>query len=148
MAFQAWHWFVFGIALMALEIFIPSFTVFWFGLGAIIVGTVLSVADVSFNMQLIIWAVSSAAMVVIWFKYLNPKMVDKTGAGIAREAAIGEAGIVIKAPLEGVRGKVRFSTPILGDDEWEFVCDQSVAEGDRVFIKDFSGNTLIVVKLN
>jgi inner membrane protein len=42
---------------------------------------------------------------------------------------------------------VRFSTPVLGDDEWEFICEQSVDVGDRVHIKDFSGNSLIVVKL-
>ena len=30
-----WHWLVFGILLVIAEIFIPSFTIMWFGLGAI-----------------------------------------------------------------------------------------------------------------
>lgn len=147
MELVAWHWFVFGIALLALEIFIPSFTVFWFGLGAIIVGSVLLAVDIAFGTQLLIWAFSSVALLALWFKYFKPKMVDKTSAGIAREAAIGEAGIVTKAPIGDKRGVVRFTTPLLGDDEWEFVTEQSVQEGDRVHIKEFSGNTLIVVKL-
>jgi membrane protein implicated in regulation of membrane protease activity len=29
-----WHWLVFGILLVIAEIFIPSFTIMWFGLGA------------------------------------------------------------------------------------------------------------------
>jgi membrane protein implicated in regulation of membrane protease activity len=41
---------------------------------------------------------------------------------------------------------VRFTTPLLGDDEWDFICDTEVAVGDRVQVKDLSGNTLIVEK--
>jgi membrane protein implicated in regulation of membrane protease activity len=43
---------------------------------------------------------------------------------------------------------MRFTTPVLGDDEWDFICDTEVALGDRVHIKEISGNTLIVVKLS
>ena len=78
----------------------------------------------------------------------NIQMVDKTMAGIAREAAIGESGKVVKVPTEGSRGIVRFTTPLLGDDEWDFISEGDVELGDRVHIKDISGNTLIVVKLS
>jgi hypothetical protein len=37
---------------------------------------------------------------------------------------------------------------VLGDDEWEFICDEPVALGDRVMITEISGNTLIVKKRN
>jgi membrane protein implicated in regulation of membrane protease activity len=73
-------------------------------------------------------------------------MSDRTKAGISREAVLGEAGHVIKVPEEGSRGIVRFATPLLGSDEWPFICEQEVSMGDRVFIKDISGNTLIVEK--
>ena len=36
-----WYWLVFGMVLVIAEMFIPSFTIFWFGLGAIIVGGIL-----------------------------------------------------------------------------------------------------------
>ena len=55
-----------------------------------------------------------------------------------------KAGLVVKAPLQHHRGVVRFSTPLLGSDEWSFICDQGVVAGDRVVVKDISGNTLIV----
>lgn len=145
----SWHWLVLGIALVVFEIFIPSFTVFWFGLGAIVVGIVLwLLPDISVAVQLAIWTVASCGFALFWFKALKPRMVDKTTAGLARESAIGEAGQVIKVPVADGRGVVRFTTPVLGSDEWEFICEQTVALGDRVFIKEFSGNTLIVVKLD
>lgn len=147
--FAYWHWLVLGIALVVFEIFLPSFTVFWFGLGAIIVGIALwLLPDMAVAVQLAIWIVASCGFAFFWFKVLKPKMIDKTTAGIARESAIGEAGQVIKVPVADGRGTVRFTTPVLGSDEWEFICEQGVAVGDRVFIKEFSGNTLIVVKLD
>jgi membrane protein implicated in regulation of membrane protease activity len=35
---------------------------------------------------------------------------------------------------------------LLGDDEWDFICETEVAVGDRVQVKELSGNTLIVEK--
>ena len=142
-----WHWLVLGVVLVVAEIFIPSFTIFWFGLGAIVVGLLMTLVTLSFTAQILIWTVSSVAFTALWFKYLKPKMTDRTSAGISRDAAIGEAGQVIKAPTEHSRGQVRFTTPVLGDDEWDFISDDDVRIGDRFFIKEISGNTLIVVKL-
>ena len=142
-----WHWLVLGIALMVLEIFLASFVVLWFGIGALVVGVCQwLVPGLPFAAQLSIWLVASTAMAVIWFRYFKPHMVDRTRAGIAREALIGEVGQVIRAPRDGGRGVVRFSVPLLGSDEWEFICTDPVAPGDRVAIREFSGNTLVVAR--
>lgn len=143
-----WHWLLLGIGLSLAEIFLTSFTLLWFGLGAVLVGILLWLfPGVTASAQLLIWLVLSCGFAIFWFRYFKPKMIDKTKAGIAREAAIGESGQVIRVPFGETRGLVRFTTPILGDDEWEFICEQVVQVGDRVFIKDFSGNALIVIKL-
>jgi len=142
-----WHWLVFGMLLIIAELFIPSFTVFWFGLGALIVALILwLLPELTVTWQLFVWAVASIAFTVFWFKFFKPLMTDRTKAGISREAILGESGQVIKTPEEGRRGKVRFATPLLGNDEWPFICEQEVDSGDRVFVKDISGNTLIVEK--
>ena len=142
-----WHWLVLGMLLVGFEIFIPSFTVLWFGLGAVVVAAFLALAPtLTLGWQLFIWAIFSVLFAAAWFKYLRPKMTDRTKAGIAQEAIAGEVGMVIKAPSENSRGHVRFTTPILGDDEWEFICDESVIVGDKVKIKEASGNTLVVGK--
>ena len=149
MAFKIfyWYWLVFGMVLIIAEIFIPSFTIFWFGLGAVIVGGLLFLfPDLSFSWQLFTWAVASCLFTLVWFKYFKPLMSDRTKAGISREAILGESGQVVKIPVEKNHGSVRFTTPLLGSDEWPFICEEAVNPGDRVFVKDISGNTLIVEK--
>jgi len=144
---QYWHWLVFGMILIMAELFVPSFTIFWFGLGGLVVaGLLLLFSDISFTWQLFIWAIASCAFTFLWFKFIRPMMTDRTRAGIAREAAIGETGQVIRAPENGRRGMVRFTTPLLGSDEWSFICDTAVSAGDRVTVADISGNTLVVKK--
>ena len=142
-----WHWLVWGMLLIIAEIFIPSFTIFWFGLGGIIVAGLLYLfPDLLLSWQLFFWAIASCGFTFLWFKLFKPLMKDRTKAGISREAILGESGQVIKVPEKGKRGIVRFTTPLLGDDEWPFMSEDKIAPGDRVFVKDISGNTLIVEK--
>lgn len=147
MALAYWHWLVFGMLLIGFEIFIPSFTALWFGLGALIIGGVLLLyPDLSLVLQLVLWLLSSSAFTWAWFKFFKRLAPDRTKAGLSREAIIGETAQVIRAPHESARGMLRFATPKLGSEEWEFISDQPVNVGDRVAVKDVSGNTLIVTR--
>lgn len=142
-----WHWLVLGLFLIIAEIFIPSFTIMWFGLGAIVVGLVSLAIDISFNWQVLLWTVSSVAFTVLWFMVIKPKIADRNFEGLARESAIGESGKVIKLPTETSNGRMRFTTAVLGCDEWAFSCDVEVSLGDRLHIKEIAEDVLIVTKL-
>jgi len=142
-----WHWLVLGLVLIVAEIFIPSFTILWFGLGALVVGVAALLFEIPFSIQVLIWTVFSVLFTVLWFKLVKPKMVDSSNSQAARESAIGESGQVIKLPAGDTKGKLRFSTPILGEDEWEFSCEAEVDLGDRLHIQEISGNVLVVAKL-
>ena len=114
---------------------------------AMIVALLLGIVpDIALSWQLTCWAVSSILFAVLWFLYFKPTMIDRTKAGISREAVVGETGQVVRLPQEGVRGMVRFAMPILGAEDWEFLCSDELALGDRVMIVDVSGNTLVVSK--
>lgn len=140
-----WYWLIFGMLLILAEMLIPSFTLFWFGLAGLLIAVVLVfLPDLAFSLQLLFWALGSIVFTILWFKYFKPTMIDRTKAGVSREAVIGETGIVIKVPQNELRGTVRFSMPLLGNDEWEFICQGDCAVGDRVEVIDVSGNTLIV----
>ena len=142
-----WHWLVVGMLLIIAELFVPSFTIIWFGLGAIVVALLLmALPGLSLSWQLLVFALASCLFTLLWFKFIKPLMTDRTKAGMGREAVLGESGHVIRVPSEGSRGVVRFSIPVLGEDEWSFICDEPVLPGDRVKIKEISGNTLIVTK--
>lgn len=145
--FLYWHWLIFGAVLVIAEIFIPSFTIFWFGLAAGVVALLLWLTpELAVSTQLLVWTLCSIGFTLFWFKVLKPRMLDRTKAGISREAVLGQSGQVIRVPEGELRGQVRFTTPLLGSDEWSFICDTPVALGDRVFVRDVSGNTLLVEK--
>ena len=140
-----WYWLIFGMLLILAEMLIPSFTLFWFGLAGLgVAGLLIFLPDLAFSLQLLFWALGSILFTVLWFKYFKPTMIDRTKAGVSKEAVTGETGMVIKPPQDETRGLVRFSIPVLGADEWEFICQEDCNVGDRIEVTDVSGNTLIV----
>lgn len=139
-----WHWIVLGLVLAGVEIFLPSFFALWFGAAALLVGLVLWVIPMSLTAQLLLWIVNSVVFVVLWQKFVSPRMRDRSLAGMSREAIIGQTGIVMTHNADSGRGRLKFPAPILGDDEWDFICDSPLASGDRVTVIEMSGNALIV----
>jgi hypothetical protein len=120
----------------------------WFGISAIIVGGLLWGFSFSFNIQLLIWIVLSLFNVFAWFKWISPHLRDKSLSGMARETMIGQIGTVIDYnSVQSGRGKLRFPAPVVGSDEWQFICEDEIKVGSRVIVREFSGNTLIVNKV-
>lgn len=147
-AIEYWHWVVFGVLLVLSEIALTTFFIFWFGIAAIIMGAILYfMPSLSLSVQVFVWTILSSILAFFWFKYLKPLSIDRTKAGLSREAILGEVGQVISAPSTDRRGRMRFPAPILGDDEWLIISSEPLVEGDRVRVKDVSGNSLIVEKV-
>lgn len=69
-----WYWVAAGFCLIGLELIVPSFTMIWFGLGALIVG-LLKVLWPGFPLvgQVVLWLLASVFFTVMWFRYLKPK---------------------------------------------------------------------------
>lgn len=146
---EYWHWIIFGLVLSLCEIFAVSFVLLWFGLSAILVGVLLLLFDLSLTSQIFIWVILSSFIVYAWFRWVSPRFKTKTLSGMAREKMIGQVGTVIEFnSAHSGRGRLRFPAPILGADEWNFLCEESLDVGCRVVVKEFSGNSLIVAKLN
>lgn len=146
-ALPAWQWLILGIGLCLVEVFIPSFTVLWFGLGAIAVAFIALIwTSMSLTVQVGIWAALTTTFAIAWFRYVKPRMLDKTKAGLSREAAVGQVGMVIKIASEHIRGTVRFSVPLLGAEEWPYICESTLNAGDRCRVIDVLGNSLLVEK--
>ena len=143
-----WHWLVLGLLLVVGEIFIPSFTILWFGLGALVVGLIELLMPMSLSVQILLWTVSSVVFTLVWFKIIKVKMAQGNRGEEARNDAIGASGLVTKLPTQSTQGRIRFSTPVMDSDEWKFSCDSIVELGDRLHIKEVSGDFLVVAKLN
>lgn len=139
-----WHWIVLGLLLSGLEIFLPSFVIIWFGAAAICVGLLLWLVPLGLTAQLVLWIALSISFLVLWMKFVAPRMRDRTLAGLSREAIIGQTGIVVRHNTDTGRGQLRFPAPILGSEDWDFICEGKLASGDRVTVIEVSGNSLIV----
>lgn len=139
-----WHWIAGGLLLVLLELAIPSFFIVWFGLGALLVGIFMLLLTLSLAAQLAVWAITSGAMVFLWMRYFkNP---DRTKSGIAKEAFLGETGMIIREVSELQKGQIRFQKPILGSDTWPVIADETIPAGERAHIVDVMGQTLKVAK--
>ena len=141
-----WHWIVFGILLAGAEIFAPSFFLLWLGVSAFVVGFIVYFIDVSFSSEIILWGILSLSSLVAWFKFIAPSMKTKTLSGMSREALIGQEGTVTEFSKSILKGRLRFSAPIVGNDEWSVRCEDDLSVGDRAIVTEISGNDLIVRK--
>lgn len=148
MRIEWWHWILGGFVLIGLELIIPSFTIIWFGLGALLVGLLIALIPAMPDwLQVLLWAVASVAFTVMWFKYLKPKG-DRTHAGLSKEGIVGETGIIIKGTSDSfAKGVVRFRISILGADEWTCFADEPLPVGSTVQVEDIEGQILKVRKI-
>ncbi len=142
---QPWHWFVWGILLVIAEMFLFSFAAIWFGIAAIMVSVLFWMFPMmGMPTQIILWVILSLVITVLWFKFIKPLSLDKTKAGMSREATIGQVGMVIATSLEHEQITVRFALPVLGSDEWKCRSTDTLQVGDRVRVIDILGNDLLV----
>lgn len=143
--FEWWHWIVLGLCLAMGELAIPAFFVIWFGIGALGVGIVLLLAPgISLAAQLLIWAGTSTALVLLWFRYLKPRTVTTVGTSAAN--VIGEVGVLVSDLNPDTRGQVRFQKPILSADTWECYASAEIKAGERVRIIAVEGHYIKVEK--
>jgi membrane protein implicated in regulation of membrane protease activity len=139
-----WHWIILGILLVLFELVIPSFTAMWFGMGAIFVGSLLwFYPDIAGGLQVLIWAIVSAALTFFWFRVFKPKTRTHN---VVRNDVEGEWGLVILPASEHKPGIIRFSTPLLGEDEWPFKSEQALDAGVQAKVIDVQDNILIVTR--
>jgi inner membrane protein len=128
-----WHWIVIGIVLLLLELVVPAFAIFWFGLGAILTGLLLAaLPELSLAAQLLVFSVSSVGFVLLWFLVVQPRRRTRMLPADER-SAIGQNGIAAtRALMPGELGRVVFSVPIMGDEAWDYVAEEPVQIGERL----------------
>jgi membrane protein implicated in regulation of membrane protease activity len=143
---EPWIWIAAGIILTVFEIVIPSFTIIWFGLAAIVVGLVSFILRTdSLVLQLALWAVLSGIFTYGWFRFFRQE--TKTLSGQSKEEIIGKTGIIVKTNDSAVPGGIiRFPVAVLGSDEWPYVSEENLQIGDRGMVDDFAGDKLSVKK--
>ena len=139
-----WHWVVFGISLITIEIFLGTFFMLGLGLAAMIVGVLDNLFSMSLEVELVIWIILSLISILIWFKYLKDNRVETTGQSNYSLETQGEVKEAI--PANG-RGKVKFDTPVLGNTVWHATSKEAISTGSRIEIVEIKGQLIVVAKV-
>lgn len=128
-----WHWIVLGVILILLELVVPSFTIFWFGLGALVTGLLLVIVpQVALKWQVLVFVVSSVGFTICWFYFFVPRKKVKSIL-LDEQEAIGQTGIAAtRALIPGEKGRVVFSVPVLGEESWAYFADEPIETGNRL----------------
>ncbi|HDS1735364.1 MULTISPECIES: NfeD family protein [Pseudomonas] len=144
MEMQWWIWLVFGVALILLELVLPTFFILWFGIGAVLVALIaLAAPTLQLDMQVLLWVLFSSVTTALWFKLFRRKRPDVRWTA---DSVLGEVGLLTASVSEFQKGRVRFQKPILGNEEWTCVADSEIAAGERVRLTAIEGNTARVTR--
>lgn len=123
-------WFVIGFAFFLLEFVVPGFILFFFGIGAWVVGITTLFTDLSLNFQLLIFLASSLITVVLFRKWVRDKLgMRKTSPQLLEDEFIGKTAICSEPIGPGANGKVTFK----GTD-WDASAEEFINPGESVII--------------
>jgi membrane protein implicated in regulation of membrane protease activity len=137
-----WYWWALAAVLLIFEMMLPGVVFLFLALGAATAGLfLLVVADLSLELQLVIFAVVSVVSAIGLRRTLRRLQAhDSTPNTInARGDSLVGRVIVLDAPILNGRGRV-----VLGDGSWT-VTGPDMAAGARVRVTAVSGTELAVV---
>jgi membrane protein implicated in regulation of membrane protease activity len=139
-----WHWVIFGILLITVEMFTGTFFMLGLGVAAMIVGGLAFFYPTSLEIELIVWMILSILSIAIWFRYLKDKSVENSGQSNYSLKTRG----TIEEPIEAYgRGKVRFDKPVLGNTIWHATAKQDISLTSRVRIVEVKGQLIEVEEI-
>ena len=139
-----WHWIVFGIILLILEMSTGTFFMLGLGLAAIIVGVIDTTMGTSFTLELSIWMVLSILAIAAWFKWFREPPLTDSGQSNYR---LDTLGVVMEDIQPHSRGKVIFDTPVLGNTSWHAISKVDIDKDTRVQIVQINGQLIEVEPL-
>ena len=136
----SWNWLIFGFILMALELLAPGVFMFWLGLAALLVGLLSFAVHLSWQAQILMFAVFAVAAVPAWRYFArsegsrsrsNPFLNKRTEALVGRE-------FTLERPIVDGTGTVR-----IDDTIWR-VAGPDAPAGSRVKVVQADGASLTV----
>jgi membrane protein implicated in regulation of membrane protease activity len=124
-------WFIIGLIFLVLELILPGFVVFFFGLGAWVTSLVCLIANPGTNLQMVIFAVTSVITLIVFRRMLKKKLFntnDTNSESIDDEFTGGKA-MALTSFSKGTKGKVEYK-----GTTWTATSDTDVSAGDTVII--------------
>lgn len=135
----SWNWLIVGLILMALELLAPGVFMFWLGLAALLVGLLSLAMDISWQTQILLFAIFAAAAVPIWRRLARKGESDPANPFLNKraDALVGRV-FTLEKPIVDGSGTVR-----IDDTVWR-ITGPDIAAGSRVKVIRADGGMLTV----
>lgn len=109
-----WHWWIAAAVLAAIETFMPGAVAIWFAAAAVVVGALLLVVPIPWQLQLVVFGALGVIAIFLWRKYrpANDGLSDQPLLNQRGAHYIGQEFTLFEA-LQGGSGKIK-----VGDTVW------------------------------
>lgn len=124
-------WFIIGLIFLVLELILPGFVIFFFGVGAWITSLFCLLGEPGTNLQIVIFAVTSVITLVVFRRLLKKRFFDSSDheSRLMDDEFTGRKAVALTSFGKGKDGKVEFK-----GTTWQASSVNEVAAGDSVII--------------
>lgn len=138
-------WFVLGLVLFLLELVLPGFFIFFFGLGAWVTALICLAGEPSTNFQMVIFAVTSVLSLVLLRRIIQKKLFysNNNQSEKIEDEFTGNEALALNGFSSGTEGNVEFK-----GTTWKAESTSEIKEGQRVIIIEKKNFKLIVKPKN
>jgi membrane protein implicated in regulation of membrane protease activity len=136
---QWWHWWIAAAILAVFETFIPGAVAIWFAAAAVVMGALLLLVPIPWQLQLILFGALGVAAIFLYRRYRGTHDLTSDRPLLNQRAAqyVGQTFTLTEA-LSGGTGKIR-----VNDTVW-LVSGPDQPEGTRVRVTAVRGSVFEV----
>lgn len=124
-------WFVVGLVMLLLEFVLPGLIIFFFGVGAFVVALACVFFDLSINLQLLIFLVSSTALLLLLRRTLSRTFIGHVGfrqdTAKKMDDFAGGRAVVTREIRPNEPGRVEYH-----GSHWDAEAGETIPEGTPV----------------
>ncbi len=133
----AWNWIILGLILLALEIAAPGNFLLWFGLAAIVTGGIAFLADITWQIEGLIFVVLAIVLLIGGRRYFAQRG-SQSERPFLNQRAFGLIGrsYVLSEPIVNGQGRIR-----IDDTNWR-VTGPDLPSGARIKVVSADGAVL------
>lgn len=137
-------WLILGVILLVLEVVTGTTYILWPAVAALIVGVIVFVLPLAWEMQFLLFFLLSAILLVAGHKYVRPKMKGGEPSDL-NDRARSMIGMRVKAVADFETGLGRVH---VGDTQWRAsISEGNPSAGDELRVVSVKGTTLQVEML-
>jgi len=134
-------WFIIGLVLFLLELVLPGFVIFFFGVGAWVTALLCLIANPGINLQVIVFAAISVLSLLALRKIIQKRFFFSRGdrSEEVEDEFTGKEALAVTGFGPGRKGKVEFK-----GTRWNAESESEIKDGQTVIIVDKDSFKLIV----